>query len=106
VENGYPRSGDGNLLCSTQLPGASEPLAADGLIGINLNLLVLFDGTQYFSSKNISCEHCSTKDHKNGTTTYSHTALTPVIAAPDKNYIIPLAPEYIRDYQDLSKQLR
>lgn len=68
------------------------------------DLLVLFDGTQYFSSKNISCEHCSTKDHKNGTTTYSHTALTPVIAAPDKNYIIPLAPEYITPQDGHDKQ--
>ncbi len=68
------------------------------------NLLVLFDGTQYFSSQKISCEHCSTKDHKNGTTTYSHTALTPVIAAPHKHYIIPLAPEYITPQDGHAKQ--
>ena len=68
------------------------------------NLLVLFDGTQYFSSQKISCEHCSTKDHKNGTITYSHTALTPVIAAPYKNYIIPLAPEYITPQDGHAKQ--
>jgi hypothetical protein len=27
--------GDGTLLCSAQLPGASEPVAVDDLIGIN-----------------------------------------------------------------------
>src|SRR6266851_8998586 len=37
VEGGRPRFGDGTLLCSTQLPGAPDPLAADDLIGINSN---------------------------------------------------------------------
>src|SRR4029453_12827847 len=35
VEEGRPRSGDGNLLCLAQLPGASHALATNGLIGIN-----------------------------------------------------------------------
>ena len=35
VEEGHPRSGDGNLLCPAQLPGAPHTLAADDLIGIN-----------------------------------------------------------------------
>jgi hypothetical protein len=30
-----PRSGDGTLLCAAQLPGAPEPVATNGLIGIN-----------------------------------------------------------------------
>ena len=35
VEGGRPRSGDGTLLCPAQLPGAPDPVAANGLIGIN-----------------------------------------------------------------------
>jgi hypothetical protein len=35
VEEGRPRSGDGNLLCLAQLPGASHALATNDLIGIN-----------------------------------------------------------------------
>src|SRR5262245_16075916 len=35
MEGGRPRSGDGTLLCPAQLPGASEPVATNDLIGIN-----------------------------------------------------------------------
>src|SRR6266571_2980013 len=35
VEAGCPRSGDGDLLCPPQLPGALDPVAANDLIGIN-----------------------------------------------------------------------
>ena len=35
VEGGRPRSRDGTLLCPAQLPGASDPMAANDLIGIN-----------------------------------------------------------------------
>ena len=42
------------------------------------NLLCALDGTHFFSSKKIHCENCSTKEHKNGSTTYYHSAITPV----------------------------
>ncbi|MCP4236563.1 MAG: ISNCY family transposase, partial [Aestuariibacter sp.] len=48
---------------------------------INEDLLVALDGTQYFASSKIHCDNCSVKNHKNGTTTYSHTVVTPVIVA-------------------------
>src|SRR5262249_1143300 len=35
VEGGHPRSGDGDLLCLAQLPGALDSVAANGLIVIN-----------------------------------------------------------------------
>src|SRR5262249_24860932 len=34
VEGGRPRSRDGTVLCHAQLPGASDPVAANELIGI------------------------------------------------------------------------
>jgi hypothetical protein len=62
---------------------------------VNQNLLVIFDGTGYFSSQKIHCHNCSTTKHKNGEITYYHTAVTPVVAAPGFDKVIPLPPECI-----------
>ena len=59
------------------------------------NLLMALDGTEYFSSKNIHCSHCSTQVLKGGMTRYFHTAVTPVIVCPGQNQVIPLIPEFI-----------
>jgi hypothetical protein len=48
---------------------------------INGDLLVAVDGTRYFSSSKIHCGQCSVTEHKNGSITYSHTVVTPVIVA-------------------------
>ena len=66
----------------------------DALRSYNNNLLCALDGTQYFSSKTIHCVNCSTKDHHNGSTTYSHSALTPVFVKPGHNKVISLPPEF------------
>jgi hypothetical protein len=67
-------------------------------------LLVVLDGTQYFTSQNISCPQCSRQTHSNGTTTYSHQMLTPVIVAPHQNKVIPLPPEFIVPQDGHAKQ--
>lgn len=67
-------------------------------------LLVVLDGTQYFSSSTISCPQCSRQTHRNGTTTYSHRMLTPVIVAPHQNKVIPLPPEFIVPQDGHAKQ--
>ncbi len=67
-------------------------------------LLVVLDGTQYFSSHHISCPQCSRQTHRNGTTTYSHHMLTPVIVAPHQNKVIPLPPEFIVPQDGHAKQ--
>jgi hypothetical protein len=46
-------------------------------------LLVTLDGTEYFSSQCIHCDQCSHRHHKNGTVTYFHSAILPVIVAPN-----------------------
>jgi hypothetical protein len=66
--------------------------------------LMPIDGTQYFSSKTISCPGCLTKKHKNGDTTYSHQALGVSIVHPDMRQVIPLAPEPIQNIDGSSKQ--
>jgi hypothetical protein len=67
-------------------------------------LLVVLDGTQYFTSQKISCPQCSWQTHSNGTTTYSHRLLTPVIVAPHQNNVIPLPPEFIIPQDGQAKQ--
>jgi len=71
---------------------------------INGNLLVAMDGTQYFSSSKIHCDQCSVTQHKNGTVTYSHTVVTPVIVAPGNPRVIPLEPEFITPQDGHEKQ--
>ncbi len=63
----------------------------DSFRSYNDNLLIALDGTQYFSSNTIHCENCSQK-HKNGTVTYSHSVVTPVVVAPGNNHVIALQP--------------
>ena len=86
----------------------AETLRATGYLDIlrsyNNNLLCALDGTQYFSSKTIHCDNCSTKDHKDGSTTYSHSAITPVFIKPGYNKVISLPPEFITPQDGHEKQ--
>ena len=67
-------------------------------------LLIALDGTRYFSSQRIHCQQCSRTEHHNGTTTYSHTAITPVIVAPGEDKVITLEPEFITPQDGHEKQ--
>ena len=71
---------------------------------INGDLLIAMDGTQYFSSSKIHCENCSVKNHRNGTVTYYHTVVTPVIVASGNPRVIPLEPEFITPQDGHKKQ--
>ena len=68
------------------------------------NLLFAFDGTQYFSSKEIHCQNCSHKTASNGVTTYFHSVITPVIVAPGNSRVIALEPEFITPQDGHEKQ--
>lgn len=67
-------------------------------------LLVALDGTEYFSSQKLCCQQCSSRTHKNGSVTYSHSAIVPVIVAPGKEQVIALAPEFITPQDGSDKQ--
>jgi hypothetical protein len=67
-------------------------------------LLVILDGTQYFSSQKIHCQNCSCRELSNGKTNYYHSVLTPVIAKPGNEHVIPLAPEFIISQDGKEKQ--
>jgi hypothetical protein len=62
------------------------------------------DGSQFYSSQEISCEHCLTKKHKNGKTTYTHQILQGGIAHPDCSEVIPFMPEHIANTDGSTKQ--
>jgi hypothetical protein len=68
------------------------------------NLLCALDGTYFFSSNKIHCQNCSTKEHKNRTTTYSHSAITPVFVVPGQGKVISLPPEFITPQDGHNKQ--
>lgn len=71
---------------------------------INGDLLLAMDGTRYFSSSKIHCDQCNVTEHENGTVTYSHTVLTPVIVAPGNPRVIPLEPEFVTPQDGHEKQ--
>jgi hypothetical protein len=66
--------------------------------------LLTLDGTEYFSSKKIHCPHCCHRHHKNGSTTYYHAAVTPVLVAPGRPQVIGLEPEFIAPQDGHDKQ--
>jgi hypothetical protein len=85
-----------------------EALHQDGHLeacrAFNGDLLVAMDGTRYFSSTKIHCPQCSQTKHRNGTITYSHSVVTPVIVAPGNPRVIPLEPEFITPQDGHDKQ--
>lgn len=66
--------------------------------------LLVLDGTEYFSSKKIHCAHCCHRTHRDGSITYFHAALTPVLIAPGVSQVISLEPELIRPQDGHDKQ--
>ena len=71
---------------------------------VNDCLLVPIDGTEFFRSSKIHCENCSVARNSNGTVSYSHKVLTPVVAAPGNNKVIALEPEFITPQDGSAKQ--
>lgn len=76
----------------------------DKFRAIKGDLIIILDATWYFSSKKIHCDSCLTKKHRDGTITYYHSAITPVIAKPGCNKVIPLPPEFILPQDGHTKQ--
>jgi len=70
----------------------------------NNTFLIPLDGTYFFSSGAIHCPSCSSKKHRDGTVSYFHSAITPVIVAPGNPRVIALAPEFISPQDGAEKQ--
>lgn len=71
--------------------------------GIHNNLLCGMDGTQYFSSTSLNCENCSRREREE-TTHYSHSAIIPVLVAPNRTQVFCLEPEFIVPQDGADKQ--
>jgi hypothetical protein len=56
------------------------------------DLLIALDGTEYHNSKHIHCKNCNVTTHRNGSITYSHKAILPVVVAPSNDTVISLEP--------------
>jgi len=86
----------------------SHALLETGLIKrfhvLDKTVLLAIDGTQYFSSKRISCPTCSQKTSAAGTVSSRHSALTPVFVAPGKSEVLALEPEFITPQDGHAKQ--
>jgi hypothetical protein len=62
------------------------------------------DGSEFFSSEDIHCEHCLTKTHRKDKKTYSHQVLQGGIMHPDQAQVIPFMPEPISNEDGEDKQ--
>ena len=58
--------------------------ALEEMVFVEGHYLLALDGTGYFSSKEIHCDSCLEKHHKNGTVTYSHQLLGAALVHPDQ----------------------
>ena len=57
--------------------------------------LLPLDGTGYFYSKEVHCDNCCQKNHRDGTTSYYHQMLSGAIVHPDQKVVLPFPPEAI-----------
>ena len=93
-------------------PVFAEPLAIlEGLKGgleqfqqLQDHVLIALDGTEYFSSKNIHCDNCSTRQRGKSEKEYFHAMLGATLVAPGHNKVIPLEPEFIVPQDGAEKQ--
>jgi hypothetical protein len=74
---------------------AQRGKALENYVFLDGAFLISLDGTGYFSSSSIHCESCCQKNHRDGSITYHHQMLAPVLIHPDQKQVIPLAPEPI-----------
>lgn len=84
--------------------GLNDSGHLSGFRSYNNNLLTALDGTGYYSSSAIHCDNCSQMHHEDGSITYRHSAVLPVLVKPGNNKVISLIPEYITPQDGHDKQ--
>ncbi len=57
--------------------------------------LLPLDGTGYFYSKEVHCDNCCEKKHRDGSVSYYHQMLGGAIVHPEEKVVLPFAPEAI-----------
>ena len=53
-------------------------------------VLVSLAGVEHFSSTKVHCDHCTTRTHRNGATSYHHAGLAAVLVHPDQEEVFTL----------------
>jgi hypothetical protein len=53
-------------------------------------VIVSVDGVEHFSSTKVHCDHCTTRTHRNGETSYHHAGLAAVVVHPDQEEVFTL----------------
>ena len=67
-------------------------------------MLIALDGTEYFSSTQIHCPNCSTRECNDGKTHYFHSVVTPIVVCPRNSKVLPLEPEFVVPQDGHDKQ--
>ena len=78
--------------------------ALDDFRRLDGHLLVALDGSQYYGSKKICCDHCQSRKRRNGGLEYVHSMLCATLVAPGHNKVLPLEPEFITPQDGHEKQ--
>jgi hypothetical protein len=71
---------------------------------LGTHVLIALDGTEYFTSKKIHCQNCSTRQRGKGEREYFHAMLGATMVAPGHDKVIPLEPEFIAPQDGAEKQ--
>ena len=110
--------------CDNQIRNLLDPLPATKIVGVfqkiykwlekkevlrkffylEGEILIALDGTEYFSSKKINCSHCNCRHHRNGTKTYFHGSVIPLVVSPNRKQVISLEPEFIKKQDGCQKE--
>jgi hypothetical protein len=53
-------------------------------------LVISIDGVEHFCSTKVHCNHCTTRTHRNGETSYHHSGLAAVLVHPDQEEVFTL----------------
>ncbi len=67
------------------------------------HVLLVFDGTEHFSSEKLGCRNCTKRKFKNKTR-YSHSVITPIVVSPEQSEVIGLEPAFILPQDGEEKQ--
>lgn len=66
-------------------------------------LICSVDGVHPYSSKQVHCQGCIVKNHKDGSTTYSHSMLAGVLVSPKNKEVFVLGTESITNEDGAKK---
>ena len=65
---------------------------------------IALDGTEYFRSRKLSCQNCSSRLRSNGKTEHFQAMVSATLVAPGHDRALPLEPEFIRPQIGALKQ--